>query len=57
MRNVNQYGLVSVLRFNFQTAPFNNPALRRAVLSVWSFWNMAIVPGPPAARAQEYGLL
>ena len=31
--------------------------LRRALLSVWSFWNMAIVPGPPAARASGYGLL
>jgi peptide/nickel transport system substrate-binding protein len=33
IRNLNRYGLVSVLRFNFQTAPFDNLALRRAVMS------------------------
>ena len=30
---VNRYGLVSVLRFNFIQKPFDNPALRRVVLS------------------------
>jgi peptide/nickel transport system substrate-binding protein len=33
IQNINRFGLVSVLRFNFMNPPFNNPALRRAILS------------------------
>ena len=37
--------------------PLEFAELRRAVMAVWSFWNMAIQPKPPADRAPGYGLL
>lgn len=37
--------------------PLDFAELRRALMSVWSFWNLAIVPSPAAPADPEYGLL